>query len=70
MQRFKIIVVAVLTIVLLIVVAQNTEPVETRLLFATVTMPRAALLVITGMIGFAIGLLTALWVSTRSKSPT
>lgn len=68
MQRIKLITVALLTLMLLVVVFQNTEPVDTRLLFATVTMPRAALLAITGAIGFAIGILTALWVSRRQAS--
>lgn len=67
MQRIKIIAAAALTILLLVVIAQNAEPVETRLLFATVTMPGAALLAIAGIVGFAIGLLTALWVSRRSS---
>lgn len=68
MQRLKLVTVAILTILLLIVVAQNTEPVETRLLFATVTMPRAALLAITGGLGFAVGLLVALWLSPRNRA--
>lgn len=68
MNRLKLITAAILTILLLIVVAQNTEPVETRFLFATLTMPRAALLAITGAIGFAVGLLAALWLSPGSKA--
>jgi uncharacterized integral membrane protein len=42
-----------------IVVFQNTQIVETKLLFFTVTMPNAALLFGTLIIGFAIGVLTA-----------
>ena len=42
-------------IIVLIAALQNTESVETRLLFATVTMPRALLLVCTFVIGAVIG---------------
>jgi uncharacterized integral membrane protein len=45
-------------IVLLIIVLQNTDAVETRLLFVTLTMPRAVLLFSTTAIGFVLGLLT------------
>ena len=67
MARWKIAIAVVLTVLLLILVLQNTEPVETRFLMATVTMPRAALLGVTGLIGFAIGLLLALRLSGKSK---
>ena len=55
----KPIAVAVLAIVVLIVVLQNTEAVETRILFLTLTMPRAALLFGTLIVGFVLGLLTS-----------
>ncbi|MEM7316988.1 MAG: LapA family protein [Planctomycetota bacterium] len=45
-------------IVLLIIVLQNTEVVETKLLFVTLSMPRAVLLFSTTAIGFVLGLLT------------
>ena len=37
----------------------KAAPVETKILFLTVTMPRFILLLITAMLGFAVGLLTA-----------
>ena len=55
----KLIAIAVLAILVLIVVLQNTEAVETRVLFLKLTMPRAALLFGTLIIGFVIGLLTS-----------
>ena len=59
MRQAKIILAAGVAILTVIVVLQNTAPVETRLLFATVKMPRAALLFITLVVGFVLGLITA-----------
>ena len=55
----KLIVAAVLAVLVLIVVLQNTEAVETRILFVTLTMPRAALLFGALIVGFVLGLLTS-----------
>ena len=62
----RLIAVAVLGIVAVILVIQNTETVETRILFATVAMPRAILLAITFLLGIIVGLLIA-FVRKRSK---
>lgn len=51
--------IAVVVLIVVIVVLQNTQAVETKLLFLSVTMPNAALLFGTLIIGFAIGVLTA-----------
>lgn len=59
LNKLKVLAIAVVTLVVLIVVLQNTQAVETNLLFLTVTMPNAALLFGTLIIGFAIGVLTA-----------
>ena len=56
-SRAKIVVAAIAIVLLAIVILQNTEAVETRLLFAKITMPRAALLLVIAAIGFAAGLL-------------
>ena len=58
-NKLKIVGIAVIVLIVLVVVLQNTQAVETKLLFLTVTMPRAALLFGTLIIGFAIGVLTA-----------
>ena len=39
-----------------VVILQNTESVETRLLLATITMPRALLLAVTFLFGAVFGL--------------
>lgn len=68
MSKAKIVVAAVLAILILIVVLQNTEAVETRILFTTITMPRAALLFGTLVVGFVVGILTAGRIATKAKS--
>ena len=68
MKKLRLIVTLVLAVLVVIVVLQNTDAVETRLLFATVTMPRAVLLLTTALIGFAVGILTSLvWMRKQEK---
>ena len=57
MVKFKLYSALALIILMLIVVLQNTQAVETHFLFVTFTMPRAALLAITFLVGMAAGLL-------------
>ena len=59
MKKAKIAVIIVISILALIIFIQNTEAVETKLLFATVTMSRALLLMLTFIMGFVGGLITA-----------
>ena len=66
----KIRVIALLTLLLLtiVLILQNTHAVVTRLLFVTVSMPLAALLALTLLIGFAGGVLAAMKVGkSRQK---
>ena len=65
MTKAKLIAALVLVAITITVVLQNTQPVETRLLFVTVTMPRAALLGITLLIGIAVGILVSLGLTAR-----
>ena len=68
MKKMRLIATLVLAVVVVILVLQNTEAVETQLLFATVTMPRAVLLLTTALIGFALGILTSLvWMRKQDK---
>jgi uncharacterized integral membrane protein len=59
MSHWKLAAAAIVAILAIIVVAQNTQAVETKLLFVTVTMPRAILLLITLLVGFVLGMLAA-----------
>jgi uncharacterized integral membrane protein len=65
MLKVKLYAAFTLIVIVLIVVLQNTEPVETKLLFATIIMPRAALIAITLLVGIAAGVLIALSLSKR-----
>ena len=64
--RAKVIVWIVLAVLGLLIILQNTQSVETRLLFITIEMPRAALLALTLLIGFLLGALSV-WRATRQK---
>lgn len=65
--KVKIVGIAIIVLMVVIVVLQNTQSVETKLLFFTVTMPNAALLFGTLIIGFAIGVLTAGHIVSAAK---
>ena len=67
MKRAKMIGILVLALSVAIVVLQNTESVQTKILFFSFTMSRAALLFFTALIGFIIGVLASLLVG-RKKS--
>jgi uncharacterized integral membrane protein len=70
MVRAKLIAAFVLVLVGLVVVLQNTQPVETKFLFMAVTMPLAALVALTMLIGMAVGILVALGLSGRKSKKT
>ena len=57
-QRLKIVGLAVIALLVLIVVLQNTEAVKTKILFVTVTVPGAVMLFGTLIIGFILGIIT------------
>lgn len=59
-RNIRIALIALSVVVVLVLILQNTEDVQTRILFATVTMPHAVLLVVMLAIGFVLGLLTAM----------
>ena len=60
MPRIKLGVLLLLAVLPVVLILQNTQAVTTRLLFVTVSMPLAALLALTLLIGFAGGVLAAL----------
>jgi putative membrane protein len=70
MKKFKIITIAVVLLLVLIVILQNTQSVETKFLFISITMPRAFLLMLTFLFGFIAGLLATLRLGTKpGKNP-
>ena len=70
MKKAKIIIILVVSLLALVVSLQNTQAVETKLLFATITMPRVLLLILTFITGFVAGLVTASQVLGRPRKPT
>ncbi len=72
MQHLKLITITLLALLGVIIILQNTEPVETKLLFLSITMPRAFLLMGTTLIGFVLGLLVSFFFKRKGqpqKSP-
>ena len=55
----RLIVGCLLGILVITLVVQNRQPVETKILWATVEMPRAVLLLTTFILGIIVGLLIA-----------
>lgn len=67
-SKVKLVVVGLAVLLALVLILQNMASVETRLLFATVTMPRALLLAVV----FGLGVLTGIvgrWGRGRAKPP-
>lgn len=62
----KIIALLGFVLLVLIVTLQNTEEVETKLLFVTMNMPRALLLFLNLMIGYILGLVTMIILKRRA----
>lgn len=71
-MKFRNILLALVGLLVVIVVLQNTETVETEFLFASLAMPRALLLFLTFLLGIVTGLLIAARPAVRrgSKSPS
>ena len=66
MKKMKNIITLVISLLIVIIVLQNTQSVETELLFMKVTMPRALLLFITLLVGFVVGIVTTSHFMTKS----
>jgi putative membrane protein len=68
MHRFKLVATSILALLGIIIILQNTEPVETKLLFLSITMPRAVLLFGTTLIGFALGVLVSFFFPRQDRT--
>ena len=69
-RKTKLIIAGVLSVLMIVVILQNTEAVETKLLFVSISMPRALLLLITLLIGFVCGILLAGRIGRSKKKAT
>lgn len=65
-NRIKLITAGVILVLFIIIGLQNTATMETRLLFATIEMPRVVLLIITFALGGVVGFIGGLY-SPRPK---
>ena len=69
MKKIRIICITVACLLMLVIILQNTQAVETRILFASVSMPRALLLIITFLAGLVTGLMvSANFISWKGKA--
>ncbi len=68
MKKMKIILALVLSLVLVILIAQNTGPVTVRFLWLSVQAPAILLIIITALCGAGLGLLSALFLGRNSGS--
>lgn len=66
MRKVKLVSVLVLSFALVLVVAQNTAPIEARFLWMAAEIPAILLLFLTAIGGFVVGILTSLLVG-RSR---
>jgi uncharacterized integral membrane protein len=70
LNTLKVGAISAIALLSLIVVLQNTQAVETKLLFLTLTLPNAALLFGTLIVGFVIGVvITGHIVSSAKRTP-
>ena len=67
MKKAKLIVIVILALIGVIIVLQNTESVDTKILFATIIMTRAILLLVAIAIGFVLGILVSI-MSQKKRS--
>jgi uncharacterized integral membrane protein len=57
MRKVKLIAIIVVSVLTLIILLQNTEPVQARILFAIVPMSLALLMMLMFVLGFVVGVL-------------
>ena len=69
MSNAKLISIVVLAVLCLVVVLQNTAAVKTQILFFSFEMSQSVLLICTALLGFAIGVLTALLGVKKRRGP-
>jgi len=66
MTKIKLSAALALTVLSIVLIYQNTAPVEIRFLFITMEMPRAVLLTMVLLIGIAVGILISLAMSGKA----
>jgi len=69
MKKARIIIILIVSLLSLIVFVQNRQAVETKLLFAKVTMPLALLLILTSIMSSILGLFIAVYMLRKPLKP-
>jgi len=69
MKKAMIIMILIVSLLSLIVFVQNRQAVETKLLFAKITMPLVLLLILTFIMGSVLGLFIAGYVLRKPQPP-
>jgi uncharacterized integral membrane protein len=67
MRKLKWATMIVAAALLVVIILQNTEPIETHVLFASFTMPMAVLLFVVAVLAFLCGVVLALVVTRKSQ---
>ncbi len=67
MNKAKTAMIAIGIVLLIVIILQNIQPVETKILFMTFRMPRAVFIFVTLLIGFGFGLLLSDFVKKKLK---
>ena len=68
MRKVKLIAIVLISILTIIILVQNTETVQARVLFATVPMSLALLMMLTFVLGFTAGILVATYFLRKKGS--
>ena len=67
MTRFKLALGTILLLLTALIILQNSAPVETKFLFFSLVLPQALLLLLTTLIGFALGVLAVLLIGRHRR---
>ena len=70
MSKIKPVLIAAAAVLGLIIILQNTESVQTNILFMKIIMPRAVLLFITLILGGVIGAVSTYWILRNKAKST
>ena len=68
MLKLKWIAITIAVLLIVTLLLQNTEPVETRVLFTSFVMPRAVLLFVTAALGFLCGVILTLMLIKKDSA--
>jgi uncharacterized integral membrane protein len=70
MRKVKLVIIIIVSILTLIILLQNTEPVQARILFATVPISGALLMMLTFVLGFVVGILVPTYFLRKTERKT